>query len=273
MIRPPFPGELDRIAELLARANDAPYDLHRVAGEKCFAPGYGGETVVRLFDDRGELRGLSVTCGRALRVLAVDKAQRRRGIGSALLHDAESRAHVVFAEGGNYFTPGVVEQDVTTRAFFRARGYIDARWTWNLETTELPDTIPDSVSRAEHSNRERILEFVEREFGLIWRFECSRAFDRTLPPLFIAESSGEIAGFAAHDINNVGLGFFGPTGVARSLRGNGFGRALLHASLADLRRLGYPKAVIPWTDALDFYRKGCGAEPTHRFVTLTREMA
>jgi GNAT superfamily N-acetyltransferase len=271
MIRAPFPGELDRISSVLGRANDAPYDLLRVAGEKCFAPGYAGETVVRLFDEKNDLRGISVTCGRALRLLAVDKAYRRRGIGSDLLREAESRAHVVFAEGGNYFTPGVVEQDVNTREFFRKRGYIESRWTWNLETTELPDSIPGGILRATHADSERLLRFIEREFGAIWRFECSRAFDRDVPPIFIAEFAGRIAGFAAHDVNNVGLGFFGPTGVARDLRGNGFGRALLQASLSDLRRLGYRKAVIPWTDALDFYRKSCGAEVTHRFVTLTRD--
>ncbi len=72
MIRPPFPGELDRISELLGRANDAPYDLRRVAAEKCFAPGFAGETVVRLYDERDDLLGISVTCGRTLRILAVD---------------------------------------------------------------------------------------------------------------------------------------------------------------------------------------------------------
>ncbi len=270
MIRPPFPGELDRISELLGRANDAPYDLRRVAAEKCFAPGYAGETVVRLYDERDELRGISVTCGRTLRILAVDPAHRGRGIGSELLRDAEPRSHVVFAEAGNYFTPGVVEEDASTREFFRNRGYIESRWTWNLESHHLPDSLPGGVRRVGHDERDRVLDFIEREFGAIWRFECSRAFDRHLPTLFIVESEGEVAGFAAHDVNNAGLGFFGPTGVARQLRGNGFGRLLLQASLADLRRLGYGSAVIPWTDALDFYRKSCGAEVTHKFVTLTR---
>ena len=35
------------------------------------------------------------------------------------------------------------------------------------------------------------------------------------------------------------------------MRGRGIGCQLLLASLADLRRLGYERAVIPWTDALD----------------------
>ena len=55
------------------------------------------------------------------------------------------------------------------------------------------------------------------------------------------------------------------------MRGRGVGCRLLLASLADLRRMGYARAVIPWTDALEFYRKCCGARPAHQFVTMVRE--
>jgi hypothetical protein len=47
--------------------------------------------------------------------------------------------------------------------------------------------------------------------------------------------------------------------------------AALLASLADLHRLGYDRAVIPWTDAFDFYRKCSGAEPTHRFIAFDED--
>ncbi len=117
-------------------------------------------------------------------------------------------------------------------------------------------------------NQDRVLAFIENEFGRIWRFEALNAGDN----LFYVEVDGNIAGFAAHDANNRGLGFFGPTGVARALRGQGLGGRLLNASLADLRRLGYDRAVIPWTDAIDFYRKVCGAEPAGSFVTLARDI-
>jgi GNAT superfamily N-acetyltransferase len=270
MLREASRDDLDAIRALLGRANDAPYDLARVAEEKCFGRGYGGAPVVHVFEEEGTIAGVSVTCGHMLRVLAVDRDLRLRGFGSALLAEAERRAHVVFAEGGNYFTPGVVEEDQQTRSFFRKHGYIESRWTWNLETANLPVSADDGVLRASHADRERVLAFIEHEFGAMWRFECSRAFEREVPPLFFAEHAGEITGFAAYDINNASLGFFGPTGVARKSRGRGCGRSLLMASLAEMRRMGYERAVIPWTEALDFYRKSCDAEPTHRFVTLTR---
>ena len=176
------------------------------------------------------------------------------------------------AEPGNYFTPGIDSIDETTIAFFTRRGYREVATTQNLMATELPLDVPEGVFRASQAGRDGILTFIENEFGRIWRFEAARAFENDPPTMFLTtidgEAGGEIAGFAAHDANNRGLGFFGPTGVARAQRGRGLGARLLHASLADLRRLGHDRAVIPWTDAVDFYRKACGASVAHRFVTL-----
>jgi GNAT superfamily N-acetyltransferase len=262
MIRTAQRSDLERLRELFTRSNDAPYDLAAVAEEKCFGRGVSGEPVTRIY---GDFLGAAVTCGRFLRVLAVDRAERGRGIGTALLTD--SGASVIAAEPGNYFTPGV-----TDGAFFLRRGYRAGASTTNLEVDLAKfDVIPDSVRRATQAERERVLAFVEREFGPMWRFETSHAFLHSAPTFFyVLDDGGAIGGFAAHDANNRGLGFFGPTGVAKHLRGRGLGRALLLASLADLRRSGYRRAIIPWTDAIDFYRKSCGAEPANVFTTFVK---
>jgi GNAT superfamily N-acetyltransferase len=266
VIRTATRADLPRIVELFANANDAPYDLAAVAEEKCFEAGVSGDPIVSVF---GDFAGVAVTCGKSLRILAVDRYQRRRGIGSALLRHAESRgARIVAAEAGNYFTPGVVMNDRATIDFFAKHGYRETATTYNLIADELPIEIPPDVTRATHQGRDRLLAFIENEFGRIWRFEASKAGEN----LFYVDVGGTIAGFAAHDANNRGLGFFGPTGVARAHRGRGLGGRLLHASLADLRRLGYARAIIPWTDALDFYRKACGATVAARFVTLARDV-
>jgi GNAT superfamily N-acetyltransferase len=204
--------------------------------------------------DDGTIGGVAVTCGRYLRVLMVDRERRRQGIGSALL--AASDAKVVFAEPGNYFTPGVLEDDLASMHFFRGRGFTATRSTYNLVAST------DVDAEAVPERGEGALDFIEREFGRIWRFEASHA--RSL--LYL-----ENRGFAAAEANNRGLGSFGPMGVAQALRGRGLGKQLLRASLADLRRLGFDRAVIPWTDALDFYRRSCGAEVAHRFVTFELE--
>jgi GNAT superfamily N-acetyltransferase len=264
VIRTATRADLPRIVQLFANANDTPYDLGVVAEEKCFGAGVSGETTVSVF---GDFDGVSVVCGKSLRILAVDRSQRWRGVGSALLRDAVSRgARIVAAEAGNYFTPGVVITDTPAIDFFTKRGFRETAKTYNL-VVELGVGSGEwgvGVNRVMSESREHVLSFIEKEFGRIWRFEASNAGDN----LFYVEVDGNIAGFAAHDANNRGLGFFGPTGVARAHRGRGLGGALLRASLADLHRLGYERAIIPWTDALEFYRKACGATVAAQFVTL-----
>ena len=255
-------ADLPRLRELFAHANDAPYDLVRVAEEKCFEPGVAGEPVTTVF---GDFLGASVTCGKYLRILAVHREHRRLGIGTELLRDAVARgARVVGAEAGNYFTPGV---RLASADFFAKRGRKTAETQNLICVTEgarcAPLPVAGVATVGAHSVRPRVLEFIEREFGNIWHFEASRT-----EALHYIEHEGEIAGFAAHSANNKGLGFFGPTGVAKHLRGRGYGRQLLLASLADMRANGYEHAIIAWTDALDFYAKACGATVHERFATF-----
>jgi mycothiol synthase len=268
VIRKATRGDLPSIVDLLRTANDGPYDLAAVAEEKCFGLGVSGDAEVHIY---GDFAGASVTCGKSLRILAVERTQRRRGIGSALLGDAEARgARIVAAEAGNYFTPGVVASDAATIEFFTHRGYKEIARTQNLVTGVDRGEWGAGVVRATDATRQRVLDFIEKEFGHIWRFEASHAFENDPATLVHVEADGEIAGFAAHEANNRGLGFFGPTGVAGAHRGRGLGALLLRASLADLRRLGYENVIIPWTDAIDFYRKACGATVDDHFLTLAR---
>ena len=239
-----------------------PYDLAAVAEEKCFERGFEGEAAATLY---GDFEGIAVTCGKHLRLLAVDPKRRRRGIGRTLLQEAEARgALVVAAEPGNYFTPGVLASDAAMLQFFTAQGYEETARTQNLEV-ELKGEFRSEARAATRDARPNVLAFIERTFGPIWRFEASHG-----ATIFYVEHEGKIAGFSTHEANNRGLGFFGPTGVAPELRGRGLGRQLLLASLADLHKLGYRKAVIPWTESIDFYRKACGAKVAHRFVILRR---
>src|ERR1700694_3931 len=237
MIRRASKADLPSIIELLARANDMPYDLAAVAEEKCFERGFEGEAAATIY---GDFEGIAVTCGKYLRLLAVDRKRRRRGIGRALLHDAEARgALVVAAEPGNYFTPGVLASDAAMLQFFTTQGYGETARTQNLEVglgvaqAILPATADKTADKivcdTQSDDRLAVLNFIERTFGPIWRFEASHG-----ATIFYVEHEGKIAGFSTHEANNRGLGFFGPTGVAPELRGRGIGRQLLLASLADL---------------------------------------
>ena len=248
MIRDASAADLPRIRELLISANDSPYDISPVAEEKCFGAGYWGAPRVRLHD-----YGVTVTCGRFLRILAVEREHRGRGIGTALLRD--SGASVIAAEPGNYFTPGVVEGG-REAGWLEGRGFRSTARTTNMHVSleTFGGGAPNAVAPGS------ILPFIEREFGKIWAFEAARA-----RAAFYLEDIG----FAVIEANNRGLGTFGPFGVAKAHRGKGHGAILLRAALSELNRLGYERAVIPWTDAMSFYRKACGAEPAHPFLTYT----
>jgi N-acetylglutamate synthase-like GNAT family acetyltransferase len=261
MIRTASTRDLHPIRDLLSRSNDMPYDIAAVAEEKCFGAGLSGPPRVRVVDEDGALRGVAVTCGTYLRLLAVDRAHRRRGIGSRLLDD--SGAAVIAAEPGNYFAPGVMEPE-----FFVKRGFREIGTTWNLHvdlrrSDPSPGLRPPSPRRAGRGQGEGMLGFVRGHFGAAWALEAERAA--------IAHFIDGV-GFAVAEGNNRGLGTFGPMGVAASHRGRGHGRTLLLACLADLRNLGYERAIIPWADGIEFYRKSCGAEPAHRFVRLAKSL-
>jgi GNAT superfamily N-acetyltransferase len=253
MIRTASPHDLDPIRDLLSRSNDIPYDIAAVAEEKCFGAGVSGAPRVRVVEEDGAMRGVAVTCGPFLRVLAVDREHRRRGIGSTLLED--SGAASIAAEPGNYFVPGVLEPK-----FFVKRGFGEVGTTWNLHVP-LREDLGSRI--ADLGSRSAMLPFVRHHFGAAWALEAERAA--------IAHFIDGV-GFAVAEGNNRGLGTFGPMGVAASHRGRGYGRELLLACLADLRDLGYERAIIPWADGIDFYRKSCGAEPAHRFVRLAKSL-
>jgi len=248
MLRTATRADLPLIRDIFARGNDVPYDLAVVAEEKAFGAGFREAPRVRICDEHG----VAVTCGDVLRVLAVDRGHRGRGIGTALLED--SKATTIAAEPGNYFVAGAANYDMVnwlTNRGYTLKSRTNDLWIEGLDAFEMPANVK--------RGSERTLDWIEHHFGAIWRFEAARALEADPPTLFIIEYGGYLAGFAAHEANNRGLGTFGPTGVASEFRGRGLGKALLHASLADLRRLGYGRAIIPWTGAVDFYRKSAGA--------------
>jgi mycothiol synthase len=272
-------SQLPALTELISAANDAPYDFAPVAEEKLFGVGFRGDPRVVVAESGGETLGLSVSTSRTLRILAVRRDRRGQGVGRALLRQAEQQARseghrrlLIGAEAGNYFTPGVSDDDQVSCRFFAREGYgqedhsVDLRV--DLSTASAPDN--GTVQRAAAGDRRQILEFVTREFAASWAFEIERTLDADPPTLFMATSEGRLAGFAAIEANNRGLGSFGPEGVIPAARGKGIGRELLLHCLSDLRRLGYREGIVPWVSSIDFYQRSCGAEVAHRFTIYSK---
>ena len=110
--------------------------------------------------------------------------------------------------------------------------------------------------RAESLERGPILRFVREHFPA-WEDEVVTAFARVPPTLFVSVESGEVTGFAAYHVTRPN--FFGPTGVVKSERGRGIGRALLLQALQALAAKGYAYAIIGGVGPAAFYEKTVGA--------------
>lgn len=86
-----------------------------------------------------------------------------------------------------------------------------------------------------------------------WSEGVRTAFAGSPVRVFVATQGGELAGFAAYDIDY--RGFFGPTGVSPDKQGAGIGAALLLRCLEAMREAGYLYAVIGAVGPADFYAR------------------
>jgi predicted N-acetyltransferase YhbS len=273
---------LQRLAD---SANDVPYDLSKVIDEKCFGIGAFGAPVTRIAWDNETPAGFISSAGRYIRLIAVAKDHRHRGIGRALLGEVENEIRgrgqskiVVGGEPGNYFVPGILQGDGESRSFFVRSGYeVSGQEILNMRAPLVANSLLDGendalVRRATPADRSGVFAFVERVFGRLWGFEIDRVFATEPITLFLYGLNGSIEGFSAHDVNNRGLGFFGPTGVDPTLRGAGTGGKLLLASLRDLARSGYREAIIPWVSSVRFYADRCGARVSETFIGYSKTL-
>ena len=121
---------------------------------------------------------------------------------------------------------------------------------------------------------------IAQHFSPVWSHEVERALGLELggpaaahtPSLFEGASvhvahdrDGALVAFAAHDGNNRGLGWFGPTGVLPQNRGHGIGELLLLHCLRDVA--ARPEGgVIAWVGPVEYYARACAARPDRRFV-------
>jgi GNAT superfamily N-acetyltransferase len=102
-----------------------------------------------------------------------------------------------------------------------------------------------------------IIEWVREHFNQLWASEVDQAISNQPMTCFVAIQAGKLIGFSCYDAT--ALGFFGPTGVEESFRGQGTGKALLLAALLDMKSKGYGYSVIGAVGPAAFYHKLVGA--------------
>jgi GNAT superfamily N-acetyltransferase len=267
-----------------------------VADEKLFGPGATPPAPRALGAwDGAQLVGVAAVADRWLRVLAVAPDARGRGAGTALLAEAERCARAAGAprlraldQPGNYLAPGVDVRNAEAIAWLERRGFArgeELRANCLIAVRDNPRV--SSARAAESAERCRALGYEVRrarpdetalldatraEFGGAWPFELARAL--AVAPesgVHVALRDGAYCAFAAHDGNNSGLGWFGPTGTWPAHRGRGLGEALLLACLVDVAA-AHARCEVAWIGPRAFYDKVGGVVEDRAFAVLTKTL-
>jgi GNAT superfamily N-acetyltransferase len=237
----------------------------------------------------GVCRRTNDSCTGYIKLLAVAPGRQRQGIGTKLYQALENQLRARGAcevrpgeSAPNYLTPGVDSRYHSAIAFFENRGFercgetcnmtVDLENWWQTygEGTEQVDR-DDSIryERATTGHRQAVRQFIDQHWPSWWS-EVSVALANEPATLHLAIEGDRVVGFAAHDANNRGTGWFGPMGTAASQRGKGIGGHLLACCLADMRRSGLKAATIPWVGPVNFYLQQAGATVTRTFLRYNK---
>ena len=267
-----------------------------VADEKLFGPGPTSAAQPFGAWDGNELVGVAAVSARWLRVLAVVPRARGRGVGSALLTACESAAK---AEGmtklsaldqpGNYLAPGIDERNDDAIRWLERRGWqrgaerrtnvlIAVRDNARVSAARASELAGAAAAKGYEVRRARVDEraalcaAIAGEFGGAWPFEIERALGYEPCGVHVAIQGGAYCAFAAHDGNNRGLGWFGPTGTWPAHRGKGLGEALLLACLVDVAA-ERARCEIAWIGPRPFYEKVAGIVADRHFAVLGKPLS
>ncbi|WP_210367546.1 GNAT family N-acetyltransferase [Bacillus sp. REN3] len=222
-----------------------------------------------------------------IQVLLVDSRWRDQGVGTALLDAAESALKNAGTEtvhlGGDpwHYFPGIPKTYIGVKEWFRAKGYeeIDSVSDLLCDLTKIKSTNPEgepSIKVLSPNEKEEFVAFLHLRFPGRWEYEAIEYFNKggTGREYAIMKLHGNIIGFIRINDTNSSIigpnvawsalldgknGGIGPLAIAESERGNGYGLELVLGGLRILKERGASKAVIDWTEKIDFYRK-TGAE-------------
>ena len=113
------------------------------------------------------------------------------------------------------------------------------------------------IKRAVSPDKTEILDFIRREFSNGWADEAEKAIFNCPSSCYIAVHDHKVVGFACYD--SVALGYYGPLGVAASMRKKGIGEALTSCCLSAMREKGYGYIIIN-AGPVEYYIKHLNAQ-------------
>jgi GNAT superfamily N-acetyltransferase len=222
-------------------------------------------------------------------LIAVDPAERRRGVGRALAARIEGALaglgadDVVLAGNPPYYAwPGIDVRYTPAVCLAMALGFGQDQPAWNMTAglRELTSTEPDearlagegvTVRRAVPADVPRLVEFALSNWGTGWAGEITHSVGRDGAGCWLAiEADGTLLGFAAYGSSR--SSWFGPMGTTPAARGRGIGSVLLRRCLADQRAAGHETAQIGWVGPVPFYSTAVGARVERVFFLYRKQL-
>ena len=225
-----------------------------------------------------------------IKLLAVDKQYRRKGIARSLYHNLEKQFEEeevnlvrIYDSPMNYFMPGIDPRYTAALCFAIRMGFKRFGDTSNL-TVDLEASDWDTekeekglkthgieIKRPEANEKQDVLNLVKEEWEL-WIKEVEMAFKDDPPSIHVAYYHGKIKAFSAHNANNKGTGWFGPMGTHPDLRGKGLGSILLKRCLKDMKEKEQKQSIIPWVGPIDFYAHHVNARVDRVFWRYEKQL-
>ena len=226
-----------------------------------------------------------------IKLFAVDKANRRQGIGTRLLKDLESslikkgiQKIQIMDVPGNHLLPGVDPRYTEAAVFLERKGYQVFDHTSNLKVDLVHQsfsTLNDDdelkkknifLRRAEGSDESAIVNLCVENSKNHWITLVKKCFQNLPISTHVALINNQIKAFSSYDCNNIGMGWIGPILTDSSLRGKGIGGILLKRSLYDIQQQGHRTGIIPWVGPIPFYMKYANAHVYRVFWRYTKDV-
>lgn len=230
--------------------------------------------------------------------LLVKSADRGQGIGSKLLEQAEralsDKKEIRLGRDPWHFFPGIPAEDSQTQSWFQKRGYEAQSTETDLLKTHannMLEKLPDDNSLVtlrllKPQELPQLDMFLASEFPGRWHYELIEylRYDGTGREFLGLFVNQQLKGFCRVNdrqspiiaqntywsgLFSSSLGGIGPLGIARDIRKQGLGMALVQSAVSELEARGIHTVVIDWTQLVSFYEK-LGFAPWKHYVTYSK---
>jgi GNAT superfamily N-acetyltransferase len=225
-----------------------------------------------------------------VKLIAVERGSRRKGIATRLLGQVESWARArgarsLATDGATpiYLRPGVPIDEEPALSFFRKHGFRPVetrrsliagldRYSIGVPERRSSEPIPTEyvIRRARSSDLDAWSRAIESEFPIEWAEEFAAALEGQGAGAWVALDGERPAAFVVRGLWTRNA--FGPTATFPPYRGRGLATRLFDLALRDLAKAGARDVVIPWIGPEDFYRRLLGDVVSKDYTFLMREI-